>query len=130
MNFYRRKLVKTQDLNGHGTLFGGTVLVWIDEEAAIYVGCQLGKADLVTKFMSGIDFVSSAMPGDIIEIGRETVGVGVTSITVRSEARNKFTKASIIKIDEIVFVHIDAKGKPAPHNMTRPETVPVARIRP
>src|SRR5690625_6894401 len=72
MRFFSRKLIKPEDLNSHGTLFGGSVLAWIDEEAAIYVICQLGKSNIATKFMSEIDFVSSAKLGDIIEIGMET----------------------------------------------------------
>jgi len=120
MKFYSRKLIKPQDLNAHGTLFGGSVLAWIDEEASIYVSCQLGKGNLVTKFMSEIDFVSSAKLGDIIEIGMETVRFGTTSITVRCEVRNKFNKDTIIKIDEIVFVHLDDQGRPTPHNITEP----------
>lgn len=119
MNFYSRKLIKPQDLNAHGTLFGGSVLSWIDEEAAIFVSCQLGKGNLVTKFMSEIDFVSSAKLGDIIEIGMETIKLGKTSITVRCEVRNKFTKDTIIKIDDIVFVHLDESGRPSPHNITK-----------
>lgn len=118
MNFYSRKWIKPQDMNSHGTLFGGAVLSWIDEEAAIFVSCQLGKGNLVTKFMSEIDFVSTAGLGDIIEIGMETVGFGKTSITVRCVVRNKFTKQTIIKIDKIVFVHIDEHGRPTPHNVT------------
>lgn len=120
MNFYSRKLIKPQDMNAHGTLFGGTVLSWVDEEAAIYVSCQLGKGNLVTKFMSEIDFVSSAKLGDIIEIGMETVNFGKSSITVRCVVRNKFTKEVIIKIDKIVFVHLDKDGKPTPHNIEEP----------
>ena len=120
MNFYSRKLIKPQDMNAHGTLFGGTVLSWIDEEAAIFVSCQLGKGNLVTKFMSEIDFVSSAKLGDIIEIGMETVKFGKSSITVRCVVRNKFSKEVIIKIDKIVFVHLDENGKPTPHNISEP----------
>lgn len=120
MNFYSRKLIKPQDLNAHGTLFGGSVLSWIDEEAAIFVTCQLGKGNLVTKFMTEIDFVSSAKLGDIVEIGMETVRFGKTSITVKCVVRNKFSKDVIITIDEIVFVHLDESGRPAPHNITEP----------
>ena len=43
MQFYSRKIIKPQDLNNYGTLFGGAVLSWIDEEAAVFVACQLGK---------------------------------------------------------------------------------------
>ncbi len=118
MKFYSRKLIKPQDLNAHGTVFGGSVLSWIDEEAAIYVSCQLGRGNLVTKFMSEIDFVSSAELGDIIEIGMETVKFGTSSISVRCEVRNKFTKDTILKIDRIVFVHLDEEGRPSPHGIT------------
>lgn len=121
MRFFSRKLIKPQDLNAHGTLFGGTVLSWIDEEAAIFVTCQLEKGNLVTKFMTEINFVSSAKLGDIIEIGMETVSFGKTSITVKCEVRNKFTKDTIIKIDKIVFVHIDEEGRPTPHNIKKPQ---------
>ncbi|HEX6982582.1 MAG TPA: hotdog domain-containing protein, partial [Balneolaceae bacterium] len=109
---------KPHDLNAGGTLFGGSVLSWIDEEAAIYAICQLGKGNIVTKFMTEINFVSSARLGDIIEIGMETVKFGRTSITVRCEVRHKFSKRVIIEIDEIVFVHLDEQGRPTPHNIT------------
>lgn len=120
MRFFSRKLIKPQDLNAHGTLFGGSVLAWIDEEAAIYVICQLGKGNIATKFMSEIDFVSSAKLGDIIEIGMETVALGTTSITVKCEVRHKFTRTPIIRIDKIVFVHLDEHGQPTPHGVTKP----------
>lgn len=120
MRFFSRKLIKPTDLNAHGTLFGGSVLAWVDEEAAIYVICQLGKGNIVTKFMSEINFVSSAKLGDIIEIGMETVNFGRTSITVRCEVRQKFTHKTIISIDKIVFVHMGKDGNPAPHNITEP----------
>lgn len=118
MRFFSRKLIKPEDLNAHGTLFGGSVLSWIDEESAIYVTCQLNKGNIVTKYMSEINFVSSAGLGDIIEIGMETVKFGKSSITVRCEVRNKFSKETIIKIDKIVFVHLDENGNPTPHKVT------------
>ena len=120
MRFFSRKLIKPEDLNAHGTLFGGSVLSWIDEEAAIYVICQLGKSNIATKFMSEIDFVSSAKLGDIIEIGMETVAFGTTSITVRCEVRHKFTLQPIIRIEKIVFVHLDKNGRPSPHGISKP----------
>jgi len=119
MRFHSRKLIKPQDLNAHGTVFGGAVLAWIDEEAAIFAMCQLGKkGNLVTKFMSEIDFVSSACLGDVVEIGMDTVRYGRTSLTIRCEVRNKFTRSTIILIDEIVFVHLDEEGNPTPHGVT------------
>lgn len=52
MNFHTRKWVKPEDLNPNGTLFGGSLLRWIDEEAAIYAIIQLGNQRVVTKYIS------------------------------------------------------------------------------
>ena len=69
MNYRTRKLIKPGDLNPRGTLFGGQVLKWIDEEASIFTICQLGERNIVTKAMSEINFVNTAKLGDIAEIG-------------------------------------------------------------
>lgn len=118
MNFHTRKWVKPEDLNPNGTLFGGSLLRWIDEEAAIYAMCQLGNPRVVTKAMSAIDFVSSARQGDIIELGMVATKFGRSSITLRCAVRNKVTLKSILTVDEIVFVNLGEDGKPAPHGKT------------
>lgn len=115
MKYRTRKLVKPEDLNPRKTLFGGKLLQWIDEEAAIFAICQLESSSLVTKAISEIDFVSTAVVGDIIEFGMELVKVGTTSITLACDVRNKITKQTIVKIDKIVFVLLDENGKPTPH---------------
>ena len=121
MKFYSRKWVKPENLNPHGSLFGGQLLSWIDEEAVIYAMCQLGRnRHLVTKFMSEINFVSSAHQGDIIEMGVEVIACGRTSVTLRAEVRNKLTKQTIISIDRIVFVNLDDNGAPLPHGYAWP----------
>lgn len=95
MNFYTRKWVKPEDLNPNGSLFGGTLLRWIDEEAVIYAIVQLSNSYVVTKYISEINFVSSAQQGDIIELGIEAINFGTTSITMRCEVRNKITRKTI-----------------------------------
>ncbi len=115
MKFYSRKLIKPEDLNARNTLFGGVLLSWIDEEAGIYAMTKLGTKSVVTKYMSEIDFISSAQQGDVIEIGLAFKRLGRTSICFSCEVRNIFSKQSIIKIDTIVFVHVDTEGKPQPH---------------
>jgi acyl-CoA hydrolase len=118
MEFRTRKVVTPKDLNPHGTLFGGRVLEWIDEEAFIFAACQLGSTNLVTKLMSTVDFVSSAHLGEIVEIGCEVLRFGSTSITVSCQVRNKETSTLITDVGEIVFVHIGADGRPSPHGIT------------
>lgn len=118
MNFHTRKWIKPEDLNPNGTLFGGSLLRWIDEEAAIYSIVQLGNNRAVTRYISEINFVSSARQGDIIELGITATSFGRTSITLRCEVRNKITRKSILTIEKIVFVNLDEKGNPVPHGKT------------
>ena len=118
MNFHTRKWVKPEDLNPNGTLFGGTLLRWIDEEAVIYAIVQLGNPYVVTKFISEINFVSSARQGDIIELGITATHFGRTSITLTCQVRNKITRRSILTIDKLVFVNLDMDGNPTPHGKT------------
>lgn len=115
VNFRTRKWVKPEDLNANGTLFGGSLLRWIDEEAAIYAMLQLGSYRAVTKLISEINFVSSAVQGDMIEMGLKAVRFGKTSLTMRAEVRNMITRKLILSIDRIVFVALDEEGNPVPH---------------
>jgi acyl-CoA hydrolase len=114
MEYRTRKIVKYEDLNPRGTLFGGQLLRWVDEEAAIYAICQINDKLVVTKAMSKIDFKSSPKLGDVIEIGMDLVRVGNTSITFKCNVRNKDTKEDVITIDELVFVRVDENGNPKP----------------
>tara|TARA_R110002020_G_scaffold300144_1_gene515803 strand:+ start:592 stop:981 length:390 start_codon:yes stop_codon:yes gene_type:complete len=123
MRFHTRKWIKPQDLNPNSTLFGGRLLEWIDEEAALYAIIQLENPKTVTKFISEIDFRSSAKEGDIIEIGLEAVKFGNASITLKCEVRNKMTRETIITIDKIVMVGLDEHGKAKPHGKTKIEFV-------
>ena len=77
--------------------------------------CQLDSKNVVTKFMSEINFVSPARTGDVVEIGLETVKFGKSSITVKCIARVKQTQKIIITIDKIVFVQLDEHSNPIPH---------------
>lgn len=116
--FKTRKWVRPEDLNANGTLFGGSLLKWIDEEATIYTILQLGNRRVVTKLVSEINFVSSAIKGDIIEMGLVATKFGRTSLTMRAEVRNMITQKSILTVDHIVFVSLDEDGKPVPHGYT------------
>lgn len=115
MRYYTRRFVRPNDLNISDRLFGGQLLGWIDEEAAIYASCQMKHDRVVTKYMSEIDFRMSARLGDILEFGLEVIDAGRTSLSTRCEVRLKKSRAVVISIDRIVFVAINESGKPVPH---------------
>ena len=123
MRFHTRKWVKPEDLNPNETLFGGRLLAWIDEEAALYAIIQLENPRVVTKHMSEINFMASAKQGDIIELGLDVMKFGKTSLTLKCEARNKMTRETILTIDAITMVNLDEQGKPKPHGKTEIEFV-------
>jgi acyl-CoA thioesterase YciA len=123
MRFHTRKWVKPEDLNPNGTLFGGKLLAWIDEELALYTIIQLENTKIVTKYMSEINFRSSAKQGDIIEIGIDVVKFGKTSLTLICEARNMMTRETIITIESTTMVNLGADGKPKPHGKTEIEFI-------
>ncbi len=123
MRFHTRKWVKPEDLNPNGTLFGGRLLQWIDEEAALYAIAQLENTKIVTKYISDINFQDKAEKGDIVEIGMDVVKFGKSSLTLRCEVRNMMTRKSIISIDTIIMVNLGPNGKPKPHGKTKIEYI-------
>lgn len=123
MNFHTRKWVKPEDLNPNNSLFGGRLLQWIDEEAALYAMIQLNNKKITTKFMSEIDFVSSAKQGDIVELGIQVESFGRTSLVLSCVARNKMTRKTILTIDKIIMVNLGEDGKPKAHGKTKVEFV-------
>tara|TARA_R110002049_G_scaffold144404_3_gene306646 strand:- start:940 stop:1326 length:387 start_codon:yes stop_codon:yes gene_type:complete len=123
MRFHTRKWVKPEDLNANKTLFGGKVLAWVDEEAALYTIIQLENNKVVTKYISEINFMSSAVEGDIVEIGIAVVKFGVSSLTLNCEVRNKMTRETILTVDNIIMVNLGEDGKPKSHGKTKIEFV-------
>lgn len=123
MNFHTRKWVKPEDLNPNGTLFGGKLLAWIDEEAALFTTVQLENSKIVTKYISEINFTSSAKQGDIVEIGIEVKKFGISSLTLKCEVRNKMTRETILTVDNIIMVNLGEDGKSMPHGKSQVEFV-------
>jgi len=122
MEYRSVHLIKPGDLNSHETLFGGRLLSWLDEEAAVWVMSKTGINSIVTKYISEVDFVSPASKGDLIEIGCDLVEVGNSSITIECMVRNMTTKKEICKINKIVFVVVDpVTHQRSYHNLTYEE---------
>ncbi|MBL4708830.1 MAG: acyl-CoA thioesterase [Flavobacteriales bacterium] len=123
MNFHTRKWVKPEDLNPNNNLFGGRLLQWIDEEAALYTMIQLDNRKIATKYISEVNFVSSAKQGDIVELGIQVEKFGTTSITLSCVARNKMTRKPILTIENITMVNLGEDGKAKAHGKTKLEYI-------
>ena len=109
MRFLSRRLVMPNDLNFAGSLFGGRILEWIDEEAYIFASCQLGAefGDQAHRLLPS----KPAFQGDVVEFGLQVKSAGRTSLNITCVVRNKHTKQNICTADDIVFVHIDPETR-------------------
>lgn len=117
-----RKLVKHADLNPAGFLFGGALLQWLDEAAALYVMCQLETKNVVTVKISESVFKKPVKLGDYLEFITDVRAFGRTSVTVDCRVETKDLKQGderqVVFSCEAVFVSVDENGKPKPHGKT------------
>ena len=115
MNYSTRKLVTPADLNPRGTLHGGMLLKWIDEEGGIHAAIELGTGLLVTKYISEINFIHPVLPGDVVILGMKTIDIGKTSITLGCEVKSLQSDRVVLKVDKIVYVRVDKYGQSKEH---------------
>ena len=74
-------LVMTGDLGVSGNLFGGKVMAWMDEAAAIYAMWATGSEKVVTRRFSEILFDKPVRNGELLEFYCGRPKQGRTSIT-------------------------------------------------
>ena len=80
--------VMAKQVGYHGNLFGGIMLAWLDEAGAAYA-CQKGDStQMVTRFMSQVEFKRPVKVGRIVKIYGRVLNVGNTSIKIFLEAKN------------------------------------------
>jgi acyl-CoA hydrolase len=133
-----RKLVMPGDENPAKRLFGGRLMQWADEAAALFAMCQMRTQSIVTLKISEVLFKNPAQSGDILEFWTRHTKTGRTSMTVECVVTRKQIglplsapeaprfkdgkyigdPTGIILSCEFVFVAIDpASGKPVQHGL-------------
>lgn|SRR5574344_1098364 len=73
--------VRTEHLNSHGTLFGGQLLLWVDEYAWMAASLDYPGKRLVTRAMDSVNFAASAPNGSILRFVTDKKHEGTTSVT-------------------------------------------------
>ncbi len=122
-----RKIVKPEHLNAANTLFGGTLVAWIDEACAMYAMCQMQTKRLVTLKISEMLFKKPARQGDILEFICTSGKVGNTSFTIDCKVMTKAILPGEVPTEiahcEIIFVAVDENGRPEKFNPLTPRPV-------
>ena len=117
-------LVLPPDTNHMGTIFGGTVLSYIDEIAAI-TAMKHSKRVVVTASIDTVNFYTSARVGDILILEGVVISTGRMSmeVYVKVKCQNIETGERTITTTAILtMVAVDSDGIPTPVSGIEPET--------
>lgn len=97
----------TKDVGCGGNLFGGNMLAWIDEAAAIYAMEYTGEPRMVTRKFCDMFFDCPVKVGEVIRFIAEPVKEGITSFSFRIKAN--VNNNNVFSV-ECVFVCVDENG--------------------
>lgn len=97
------RLVLPPDTNHHQSIFGGKVLAYIDEIAAI-AAMKHAQGEVVTASIDSVDFISAAYAGDMIELEAVVSGTGRTSMEVYVRVVSRNIKNGAKKLTTESFV--------------------------
>lgn len=118
------KSMLPSDANPWGNVHGGEIMKLIDEAAGA-AAQRHARSRVVTARIDELSFLAPVFVGDLVTARASVNEVGRTSmeIGVRVEAENTMTgKVVHVASAYLVFVAIDAEGRPAPIPPLEPET--------
>ena len=107
------KIVLPADLNDYGSLFGGTLLKWVDEIAYIRVSLDFPGQHFVTIGLDNVEFKHPIREGQILCFRCEKTMVGNSSVSYNVKiyrARYETDSQETLFENNITFVCIDADG--------------------
>lgn len=116
--YYTTHLVKSEDLNHHGTLFAARTASWFVEAAFACAACEHGDpSEIVCRNIHGMSFSSPVNCGDIVRFTARVVHVGTTSLMVHVDVVSELTGKKAVD-GYLTFVTIDhATGQKKPHGI-------------
>lgn len=120
--FCTSHLVKSEDLNHHGTLFAGRMAEWFVEAAFIAAAaCSQSASHLVCRNIHSLAFKSPFDQGDILNMKTRVAFLGNTSILVYGKIVSEMT-SRVPAEGFITFVAVDDQGRKRSHGLVLDET--------
>lgn len=115
-----RVMMMPRDTNAQGTIFGGVLLSYIDQAAAI-AAQRCTAYRVVTVAIDKVEFRHSVLVGDVVSFYAKVTKRGRTSITVDVSVIAERIEAGIVDKIEVtkailVFVAIDENGRPVAYD--------------
>jgi acyl-CoA hydrolase len=105
-------IIRSQHINSYGRLFGGYLMQWMDELAAIVSRRHCGS-EVTTAAVDNLNFKAGAYMGDMVALVGKLVYVGRTSMEVRIDAYVEDRTGIRRNINRayIVMVAVDQEGR-------------------
>lgn len=100
------KLVLREHLNHYGFLFGGYLLMWVDEVAWIAGSLDFPNCQFVTVGMDRVEFKKRVPEGTILKFKTTRTRLGNTSVSYAVSALNEAeveifsTTVTLVRVDE------------------------------
>ncbi|HNX67645.1 MAG TPA: hotdog domain-containing protein [Bacteroidales bacterium] len=110
------RLVKSEDLNHHGTLFAGRTAEWFVESGFISCASVLNPRNVVCLKIHGMYFTSPAKPGEVLTFSSRIVYSGTTSLVSYIKVTRKGIEKPLVD-GFVTFIHVDDENKPMAHNI-------------
>lgn len=112
MKTYTTQMVLSENLNRHGSLFGGHLMAWMDLAAAIHAGRTM-KRNCVTILVTDLLFKVPSHLGDIITFECYEIARGRASLTVGIKVTKSNLEVEDVEIasSSFKFVAVDENGK-------------------
>lgn len=124
------RLVLPPDTNHLESIFGGKVLAYIDEIAAISA-MKHANSIVVTASIDSVDFVSAAKVGNILELEAFVTATGRTSmeVYVKVQSIDVTTGTTTLTTESfLTMVAVNENGTPIPVPPVAPETEEEQRL--
>jgi len=113
---FTTRLIKSEDLNHHGTLFAGRASEWFVESGFFAAATLLNPKNIVCLKIHGLHFTKPIRAGEIITFVSKIVYTGKSSLTSFIYVKND-------NIDElllsgfITFIFVDEQTNAVAHNI-------------
>lgn len=115
--FDTHRLVKSEDLNHHGTLFAGRTAEWFVESGFIGISSYLNPKNVVCLKIHGMEFKFPVRGGETIKLSSKLVYTGKSSLIVHVRVLRAKDLLNLVE-GFISFVHVDDATKPMAHGLS------------
>ncbi len=113
-SFKTYRLVKTEDLNHHGTLFAGIGSQWLIESGLIACSEYIPSENIVCVKVHGMHFRRPVKLGEVICFESKVVDTGRTSLTAFINVTSKDNEKIVDGF--VSYVNVDKNNVPFNHN--------------